>query len=86
LDVENISLKGLSETDAIVALLDVRARWARHQISKQKVKVRYEQQLRKIRIRRNRLRGILHSNIRCAKGRSLRWSPWRQRTPGPVSS
>ena len=44
----------------------------------QKVKVCYEQQLREIRIRRNRLRGILHNDIRGAERRT----PRRWRTPG----
>ena len=44
----------------------------------QKVKVCYEQQLREIRIRRNRLRGILHNDVRCTERRASR----RYRTPG----
>ena len=45
---------------------------------KQKVKVCYEQQRRKIRIRRTCLRGILHGDIRSAERRTPRW----QRTSG----
>ncbi len=45
---------------------------------KQKVKVRYEQQLPENRIRRTCLRGILRNDIRCAERRT----PRRQRTPG----
>ena len=45
---------------------------------KQKVKVRYEQQLRENRIRRPCLRGILHNDIRSAERRT----PRQQRTPG----
>ena len=48
----------------------------------QKVKVCYEQQLREIRIRRNRLRGILHDNMRGAKGRSPRRPSWRTPATG----
>ena len=44
----------------------------------QKVKVCYEQQLREIRIRRNRLRGILHNDVRCTERRTSR----QQRTSG----
>ena len=45
---------------------------------KQKVKVCHEQQHRENRNRRDRLRGILHNDIRCAERRS----PRRQRTAG----
>jgi hypothetical protein len=45
---------------------------------KQKVKVCHEQQHREIRNRRDRLRGILHNDIRCAERRP----PRRQRTAG----
>ena len=67
------------------SLLDVRARWVRPPNRKQKVKVCHEQQHRENRIRRDRLRGILHNDIRYAEGRS----PQRQRTPcksGPADA